>query len=93
MDDNLEAKEIHQFIEEINLFTPIIESAHPNAELYYIEDNSGAVSYRISFVRNHRELYNKLLMFCAEHNYIVVKTIPDTHLNTWDAIIRKDFKR
>lgn len=41
---------------------------------YYEKDEE----MKIEFMRNHQELYNKLLMFCAANNIIIVETQPAT---------------
>lgn len=38
-----------------------------------------AKNVRVVFYRHHRELYHKLLVFCAENDLIVISTRPATY--------------
>lgn len=49
-----------------------------NANLFTDDFFVGGHTERVSFNRNHRALYNKLLIFCAENDLTVVSTHPAT---------------
>lgn len=51
---------------------------HNNADLASVEFFVGAKTEEVSFHRNHRAQYNRLLTFCAENNLTVVSTHPGT---------------
>ena len=49
-----------------------------NADAFDDDRFDGGMNVRIAFYRRNRELYNKLLRFCAENDITVVKTTPAT---------------
>lgn len=54
------------------------DNKYSNANLYSVDLFDGAKTEKVSFNRNHRELYNKLLAFCIEHNLTIISTQPAT---------------
>ena len=43
---------------------------------------NGHIDIDVTFNRNARELYNKLLMFCAVNELMIVRTHPGTYATT-----------
>lgn len=50
-----------------------------NATAYDHEYFNSYVHVRVTFERNHKEQYAKLLYFCAEHDGIIISTLPATY--------------
>lgn len=50
-----------------------------NAIAYDDEYFNGGKNIRITFRRDHKELYSRLLHFCADNEIMVIKTQPGTY--------------
>lgn len=50
-----------------------------NADCYFEDLGDRYKLLKVTFERSHRELYAKLLRFCADNHFIIVSTHPATY--------------
>ena len=58
-----------------------------NATVYGTENEW---NLRVTFTRKHKELYSKLLVFCAENGGIIIRTNPATYETTVQVSARDE---
>lgn len=56
---------------------------YSNAHVYFDGSQKGMfIDEIVAFERNHKKLYNKLLIFCAENDLMILKTDKLTYATT-----------